>query len=80
MELGPRNIRVNVLSPGLVETEGSRAIGAIGSEFQKIIEGDTPLGRSGRMKEITHVAAFLASGDSTWVNGQVLFVDGGYAV
>jgi len=78
-QLGPRNIRVNVLSPGLVETEGSRAIGAIGSEFQKIIEGDTPLDRIGEMREITNVAAFLASTDSEWVNGQVLFVDGGYA-
>lgn len=78
-ELGTRNIRVNVLSPGLVETEGSRAIGAIGSEFQKIIEGDTPLARIGLMEEITNVAAFLASSDSSWVNGQVLYVDGGYA-
>jgi len=78
-ELGPRNIRVNVLSPGLVETEGSRAIGAIGSEFQKTIEGDTPLARIGQMGEITNVAAFLASNDSSWVNGQVLYVDGCYA-
>lgn len=78
-QLGPRNIRVNVLSPGLVETEGSRAIGAIDSEFQRIIEADTPLGRIGQMGEITKVAAFLASSDSEWVNGQILFVDGGYA-
>ena len=44
-QLGPRNIRVNALNPGMVETEGAHAIGAVGSEFQKNIEKGTPLGR-----------------------------------
>jgi 3-oxoacyl-[acyl-carrier protein] reductase len=77
-ELGSRNIRVNALNPGMVETDGAHAIGAIGSEFHKNVEKGTPLGRIGQPMDIGQVAAFLASGESGWLNGQSIYVDGGF--
>ena len=46
-ELGPRNIRVNAINPGMVETEGVHAAGFSNSDFQKQLESQTPLGRIG---------------------------------
>jgi 3-oxoacyl-[acyl-carrier protein] reductase len=76
-ELGPKKIRVNSLNPGMVETEGVHAAGIIGSDFQKKVEAETPLGRIGQPQDIASVAAFLASDDSTWVNGETIEVAGG---
>ena len=76
-ELGPRKIRVNSLSPGPVETEGTRTAGVIGSDMQKEHEKKTPLGRIGQPGDIATVAAFLASDDSGWVNGQTIWAAGG---
>jgi len=76
-ELGPKRIRVNSLNPGMIETEGVHAAGFIGSDFQKKVEAETPLGRIGQPQDIATVAAFLASDDSTWVNGQTIQVAGG---
>lgn len=77
-ELGPRKIRVNALNPGMVETDGAHAIGAIGSDFQKNVEKGTPFGRIAQPKDIGQVAAFLASDGSGWLNGQNIYVDGGF--
>jgi 3-oxoacyl-[acyl-carrier protein] reductase len=77
-ELGPRNIRVNSLSPGMVETEGYRAAGIAESDFRKQVESETPLGRIGQPQDIAPVAVFLASEDSGWITGQVLAVSGGH--
>lgn len=76
-ELGPKKIRVNSLNPGMIETEGVHAAGFIGSDFQKKVEAETPLGRIGQPQDIATVAAFLASDDSTWINGQAIQVAGG---
>jgi 3-oxoacyl-[acyl-carrier protein] reductase len=76
-ELGPKKIRVNSLSPGMVETEGAHAAGFIGSDMQKEMEKKTPLGRIGQPGDIATVAAFLASDDSGWVNGQTIQAAGG---
>jgi 3-oxoacyl-[acyl-carrier protein] reductase len=76
-ELGPRRIRVNSLNPGMIETEGVHAAGFIGSDFQKKTEADTPLGRIGQPGDIASIAAFLASDDSVWVNGQTIQAAGG---
>jgi 3-oxoacyl-[acyl-carrier protein] reductase len=76
-ELGPRNIRVNSLNPGMVETEGVHAAGFIGSDFQKKTEAETPLGRIGQPRDIASVAAFLASDDSYWLTGQTIQASGG---
>ncbi len=76
-ELGSRKIRVNSLNPGLIETEGTQTAGFIGSDFQKKITEKTPLGRIGQPGDIASIAAFLASDDSVWVNGQTLQAAGG---
>jgi 3-oxoacyl-[acyl-carrier protein] reductase len=76
-ELGSRNIRVNSLSPGLVETEGTRASGTSEGEFKNFAVSRTPLGRVGQPQDIAKVAVFLASDDSAWMTGEVLPVGGG---
>lgn len=76
-ELGPRKIRVNAISPGMVETEGAHAAGFIGSDFHHGAVAQTPLGRIGQPDDIGPVAVFLASDESGWVTGQVLNVSGG---
>ena len=77
-ELGPRKIRVNSLNPGMVETEGVHAAGFIGSDFEKQAAAETPLGRIGQPKDIADAAVFLASAESTWINGQAIQAAGGY--
>jgi 3-oxoacyl-[acyl-carrier protein] reductase len=77
LELAPRNIRVNVIAPGGVETEGSHTLGMIGSDFEKQIVADTPLGRIGQPDDIAKVAVFLASDDSAWLTGERISASGG---
>jgi 3-oxoacyl-[acyl-carrier protein] reductase len=72
-----RNIRVNSLNPGGVETEGTHRIGVVGSDFEKDIIRRTPLGRMGQPDDIAKVAVFLASDDSRWVTGERLTASGG---
>jgi 3-oxoacyl-[acyl-carrier protein] reductase len=76
-ELGPRNIRVNSINPGMVETEGVHAGGFINSEFRRDIESRTSLGRIGQPQDVAPAAVFLASADSTWITGETLVVAGG---
>jgi 3-oxoacyl-[acyl-carrier protein] reductase len=77
-ELGPKNIRVNSLNPGMVETEGVHTAGLAESEFRKTIEAHTPLGgRIAQPEDIAKAAVFFASGDSGWATGQSLILAGG---
>ncbi len=76
-ELGPKKIRVNSINPGMVETEGVRAAGFIGSDFQKQFEAQTPLGRIAQPDDIGPIAVFLASADSGWLTGETLLASGG---
>jgi 3-oxoacyl-[acyl-carrier protein] reductase len=76
-ELGARRIRVNALNPGMIETEGSHAAGIIGSEMEKGVVAQTPLGRVGQPKDIATAALFLASDDAGWATGEKLVVSGG---
>ena len=59
-ELGPRKIRVNAIKPGLIDTEGTHAMGVIGNDFEKQAVARTPLGRTGQPDDIAPVAVFLA--------------------
>lgn len=77
-ELGPKGIRVNALNPGLIETEGTHGAGMIGSEFSTGAARETPLGRIGQPQDVATAAAFLASADSSWINGQTIYASGGY--
>jgi 3-oxoacyl-[acyl-carrier protein] reductase len=76
-ELGARNIRVNSLNPGMIETEGLHTAGFLGTDFHKQIIAQTPLGRIGQPDDIAKVAVFLASEDSGWITGETLLVSGG---
>jgi len=76
-ELGPRQIRVNSLNPGMIETEGVHAAGFIGSDFHKQAIAETPLGRIGHPQDVASIAAFLASDEAAWVNGQTIKASGG---
>jgi 3-oxoacyl-[acyl-carrier protein] reductase len=76
-ELGSRKIRVNTLNPGIVETEGTVSAGFIGSDFEKSIVAQVPLGRSGQVGDIAPLAVFLASADSGWLTGEQLVASGG---
>jgi 3-oxoacyl-[acyl-carrier protein] reductase len=77
-ELGPKKIRVNSINPGGVETEGVHTLGIIGSDFEKQMVAETPLGRFGQPQDIAPVAVFLASENSAWLTGETLVASGGY--
>jgi len=77
LDLRGTGIRVNVLSPGPTKTE--LAIEVIGEEAMDALGANTPLGRVGDTSETGAVAAFLASGDSSFMTGGEVFVDGGLA-
>jgi 3-oxoacyl-[acyl-carrier protein] reductase len=76
-ELGPRNIRVNSINPGMVETEGLHAAGIKNSDFEKHTIAQTPLGRIGQPDDIAPVVAFFASPGASWITGETLVVAGG---
>jgi 3-oxoacyl-[acyl-carrier protein] reductase len=61
----------------MVETEGTHTQGFIGSDFQKQLEAQTPLGGIGQPGDIASIAVFLASPDSGWLTGEILIASGG---
>ena len=76
VDLKKRNIRVNVLSPGTIDTA---ILDPLGQEAKDYFASLIPRGTMGRPEEIATVALFLASKDSSFVSGIELFVDGGTA-
>jgi NAD(P)-dependent dehydrogenase (short-subunit alcohol dehydrogenase family) len=81
-DLKDRKIRVNVVSPGPIGTPGFSSLApdeATGRQMAEQMASQVPLGRIGRPDEIAKAVAFLASDDSSFVNGTELFVDGGMA-
>ena len=79
-ELGPRQVRVNSINPGMVETEGTTSAGITAgeSDFRKRFEAQAPLGRIGQPQDIGPAAVFLASPESGWITGETLYVAGGF--
>jgi len=77
-ELGPKKVRVNAINPGMIETEGTHALGIPDSEFRTQVEAQTPLGRIGQPDDIGPAAVFFASSDSGWITGETLQIAGGY--
>ncbi len=76
VELGPANIRVNGIAPGLIKTDFARALWD-NPELLARIERSTPLARIGEPDEIGGLAAFLASRSASFITGQVIVADGG---
>lgn len=77
LELAPKNIRVNIVAPGPVDTEGFATLGFKGTDFEKGMIAQTPLGRIGQPEDIGRVVTFLASDDSAWITGERLATAGG---
>lgn len=75
-ELGPHNIRVNAVAPGLVKTDFARALWE-NDEVRKKREAETPLRRLGEPEDLAGVAVYLASKAGAWTTGQTFTVDGG---
>jgi NAD(P)-dependent dehydrogenase (short-subunit alcohol dehydrogenase family) len=76
VDLKDRKIRVNILSPGVIDTP---MLDPLGPDTKTYFASHVPRGEIGRPEEIATVALFLASNDSSFVNGVELFVDGGTA-
>jgi len=83
LDLKERKIRVNVVSPGSTRTVGLAELGGESKEAQDVLldylTSLVPMGRLGEPAEIAKVVAFLASDDSSFINGAELFADGGQA-
>jgi NAD(P)-dependent dehydrogenase (short-subunit alcohol dehydrogenase family) len=82
LDLKERKIRVNAISPGVVPTPGYNLFGLSDEQVQEFVDSQAitiPLGRVGTPDEIAKAVVFLASDDSSFVNGIELFVDGGMA-
>lgn len=76
-ELGPSGITVNCIEPGLIDTEMNRELD---SEAIRAICEETPLMRMGSTEDVSALAIFLASDDASFITGQCIGVDGGYAI
>jgi 3-oxoacyl-[acyl-carrier protein] reductase len=76
LELGPRGIRVNAISPGYIPTPLTEGAAMIPGVVEEYLE-NTPLGRAGTTQDIADAVAFLCSPKSTWITGEVLDLNGG---
>ncbi len=75
-DLGPKGIQANALCPGYIDTELTQAL-VDDAEFSEWVRGRTPAGRWGSVEDLVGALVFLVSDASAFVNGQVLYVDGG---
>ena len=73
-ELGSRNITVNCVAPGFIETDMTAALGV---DAINALAGQIPMARLGQVQDVANAVAFLASSDADYITGQVLAVNGG---
>jgi len=74
-ELGPSNINVNVIAPGVIDTKMNSNIS---KEEINILKEETPINRIGRPEDVANMAVFLASEKASFITGEVISVDGGF--
>lgn len=79
VELGPHNIRVNCVAPGLVKTDFARALWE-NDERRSAVEAVTPMRRLGEPEDLAGIAVYLASAAGAWTTGQTFVVDGGRTI
>ena len=73
--MGPSNIRVNCVAPGVIATEMNSKLSA---EELGVLSDETPLSRLGTPEDVAKAVYFLASDDASFITGQILGVDGGF--
>jgi len=76
-ELGPSNITVNCIEPGVISTDMNASLS---SDVLAELCNDTPLCRLGTPRDVAALAEFLASDKADFITGQIIGVDGGYAI
>ncbi len=77
-ELAPKGINVNAMAPGLIWTDMLQSMPAAQWErFQKKLPSIVPLNRTGSIGDVANLALFLASEESSYITGQVIYCDGG---
>lgn len=74
-ETGRKNVRVNAIAPGFIETD---MLSGIPKEMKDDFLRHIPLGRFGKPEEVSNLICFLASDKSSYINGQTILIDGGY--
>ena len=77
LDLAADHIRVNAIAPGFIETNMTRDI-LVQKEFNDLVTSSTPLGYVGKTEDIANAAVYLASNESNYVTGSVVYVDGGW--
>jgi 3-oxoacyl-[acyl-carrier protein] reductase len=76
-ELGPSNIQVNCIAPGIIETDMNNSLDA--DTIESLIN-QTPLGKIGSVEDIAHTALFLASEQANFITGQIISPNGGFVI
>lgn len=77
LDLAPLGIRMNAIAPGFIETNMTKGI-LTDENFNNMVKTNTPLGRVGEPEDIAQAALYLASDDSKYVTGTIIYVDGGW--